>query len=71
MTVFLIVGGAVVVLCVMGWLGFRYAKNFGKAGAERDQFQRKTEQARCANEIDEDVARMSDDDLDRELRNGR
>lgn len=71
MTVALVVGGAVVVLCVMGWLGLRYARKSGEAEAVRAHLQRKSEQARLANEIDEDVARMSDADLDRELRDGR
>ena len=71
MTIVLVIGSAVVVLCVMGWLGFRYARRSGRAEAQRAHFQRKSEQARMANEIDEDVARMSDADLDRELRDGR
>ena len=71
MTAVLIAVGAVVVLCVMGWFGFRYARKAGEAEAERAYFQRKSEQGKLANEIDEHVARMSDDDLDRELRDGR
>ena len=71
MTAVLIAVGAVVVLCVMGWIGFRYARRAGEAEAERAHFQRRSEQAQLANEIDEHVARMSDDALDRELRDGR
>ena len=63
--------GGVVVFGFLIWLAFRMAQKGGRAGAERDHFQVKSEQASKANEIDEDVARLSDADLDRELRDGR
>ena len=53
------------------WRAFAAERKRGEAEAERDHYQMKSEQARKANAIDEDVARLSDPDLDRELRDGR
>ena len=64
-------GGGVVVLIFAVWLAFHIARKAGSAEAERDIFKLKAEQARRANEIDEDVASLSDEQLDRELRDGR
>jgi ABC-type nickel/cobalt efflux system permease component RcnA len=52
------------------WKALAAERKRGAAEAERDQYQTMTEQARRANAIDEDVARLSDPDLDRELRDG-
>jgi hypothetical protein len=69
-----IVAGAIIVFVALGgialWLLVRQSRKLGGAEAERDQFQAKAEQARRANEIDEDVARAPIADIDRELRNG-
>jgi hypothetical protein len=66
------VAGAIGILIVLGglclWIMVRLAKDAGQAEAERDQYRSKAEQAERANEIDEAVSRLSDDDLDRELR---
>ena len=70
MAIYALIGGGVAVFLFLIWLAFGYAKKAGQAAAERDQFKRKSEQARIANAIDEDVGRLSDDDLDRELRGG-
>lgn len=61
------IGGGVIVLLFLVWLAFHYARTAGAAGAQRDAFRAKSEQARRANEIDECVADLSDDQLDREL----
>ena len=71
MTTLAIVGGVVAVAMFLVWLAFRYARKAGEAGAERDHAMTKAEQARKANEIDEDVARLSDAGLDDELRKSR
>ena len=71
MTTILVVLGLVAVIGFAIWLGFRGQRKRGQAEAERDQFRAKSEQARIANEIDENVAGLSDDELDRELRDGR
>ena len=68
MTAYAAIGGAVIVLLFLIWLALRYARTAGAAGAQRDAFRMKSEQARQANEIDECVADLSDDQLDRELR---
>jgi hypothetical protein len=65
------VGGVVVVLLFAVWLAFRLVKKLGSAEAEREIFKMKSEQTRRANEIDEAVAFLSDEQLDRELRDGR
>jgi hypothetical protein len=69
-TTYAIIGVIGLVLVFLVWLAFRYARRAGEAAAERDQFQVKSEQARRANEIDEDVARTPIADIDNELRNG-
>lgn len=50
------------------WRAFKSERERGRAEAERDQHRTNAERARMANEIDEDVIRMSDADLDSELR---
>ena len=70
--VYLLVAGVVLGLgALVITLAFRAAKKQGAAEVERDVFQTKADQAGRANAIDEEVARLSDDDLDSELRNGR
>ena len=71
MTAYALIAGAVAIGIFLVWLAFRYARKAGEAGAERDQYRTKAEQGRKANEIDENVARLGDDDLDSELRDGR
>jgi len=44
------------------------ARREGRASAERDVAEGSIDRARKANAIDEDVARVDDADLDRELR---
>ena len=61
------IGGGVIVLLFLVWLAFRYARTAGEAAAQRDAFKARSEQARRANEIDESVSALSDDQLDREL----
>ena len=60
--IFIVLGGFTL------WLLARNAMKRGEATKEAEQYKGWAEQARKANEIDEDVARLSDDDLDRELR---
>lgn len=71
MIAFAAVGGGVIVLLFAIWLAFHLARRAGSAEAERDIFKLKAEQSRRANEIDEDVSCLSDERLDRELRDGR
>lgn len=71
MTTIAIIGGGVLFLLVVVLAALRVAKGSGRAETERDHFQAKSEQARQANEIDEDVSDLSDDELTRELRDGR
>lgn len=52
------------------WNASRAERKRGEAEAQRARFQIMSEQARKANAIDEDVVRLSDADLDRELRDG-
>ena len=70
-TVYLVIGAAVLVLGFAVWLSFKSAEGKGRAEAEKQYLQRKTDEAERANAIDEDVLRLSDGDLDRELRDGR
>ena len=67
MTTYAAIGGMVLVLLFIVWIAFRSAERKGRADAERDRFQAASEAARRANEIDEDVMRLPDDELDREL----
>jgi len=71
MTTIAVIGGGVLFLVVVVLAGMKVAKGKGRAEAEKEHFQAKSEQARQANEIDENVARLSDDELDRELRDRR
>ena len=50
------------------WMGFRYARKSGVSQARADGLEAGADAARKGQEIDEDVARMSDSDLDDELR---
>ena len=47
------------------------ARREGQASAERDAAEGGIDRARKANAIDEDVARVDDADLDRELRGNK
>jgi hypothetical protein len=67
-TTYAVIGGLLLVLVFIVWLAFKNAEGKGRAEAERDHFQTESEEARRANEIDEAVIRLSDSDLDRELR---
>ncbi len=63
--------GAGAVLLFGVWLAFRQARKRGEAEAEGRANKRSAEHAREANETREDVARLRDADLDRELRRTR
>ena len=63
--------GLFLLLLFIVWIAFKTAEKKGRAEAEREQFQAKSEAATEAHEIDEAVLRLSDADLDRELRDGR
>ena len=52
------------------WLGFRYARKAGASQARADGLKAGVDAARKGQAIDEDVSRMSDDDLFDELRDG-
>ena len=71
MTTVAIIGGAVLFLIVVVLTAMRVARGRGRAEAEKEHSQAKSEQARQANEIDEDVAGLSDSALDDELRDRR
>ena len=71
MTTIATIGGGVLFLLVVVLAALRVASGKGRAQAERDHFRLKSEQARAANEIDEDVSGLSDDELARELRDRR
>jgi len=60
------IGGGVILalLSIVIWM----ARREGRASAQRDAAATGTERARKANEIDEDVRRLDDRALDRELR---
>lgn len=61
--------GSVILLLIVG--GFFVARSLGRAGAQRDIAEKGVDDARKGQEIDEDVARMSDADLDKRLRKRR
>lgn len=61
----ILIGGAVMVLIVI--LHGRRSRQLGRAEAQRDGFEKAADHAKEALEIDEDVARLSDAELDREL----
>lgn len=63
-----LIGGAVMVLMVI--LHGRRSRQLGRAEAQRDGYEKAADHAKEALEIDEDVAGLSDADLDRELRSG-
>jgi hypothetical protein len=67
-TTYAVIGGLVVILFFLVWLAFRTAEGKGRAEAEKRHFQGMSDHARRANEIDENVLSLSDDRLDRELR---
>ena len=71
MTTIATIGGGVLFLVVVVLAALRVAKGSGRAEAERDHFEARSEQARQANEIDEDVSGLADNELDRELRDGK
>ena len=71
MTTLATIGGGVLFLVVVVLAALRVAKGSGRAEAEREHFEAKSKQARQANEIDENVAGLSDDELSRELRERR
>lgn len=70
MTAYAAIGGLFLLLLFVMWLAFRMAEQKGRSEAESDRVQKTFDQARMANEIDEGVKRLSDSDLDRELRDG-
>lgn len=68
MTTYAVIGGLLVILLFLVWLAFRTAEGKGRAEAEKRHYQGISDQARKANAIDEATLSLSDDDLDRELR---
>ena len=68
MTTYAVIGGLLVILLFLVWLAFRTAEGKGWAEAEKRHYQGISDQARKANAIDEATLSLSDDDLDRELR---
>jgi hypothetical protein len=67
-TTYAVIGGLVVILLFLVWLAFKTAEGKGRVEAEKRHFQKMSDQARRANEIDEAVLVLPDDRLDRELR---
>jgi hypothetical protein len=67
-TTYAVIGGLLVVLLFLVWLAFRSAEGKGRAEAEKRHYQRNSDRARKANEIDEAVLALPDDQLDNELR---
>jgi hypothetical protein len=63
-TTIYIVGIALAAVGAALWL----AKRLGRADAQKDAAEKAVDHAREANEIRDDVARLSDDELYRELR---
>ena len=59
--------GMVALLLAAGWMIVIIARRSGRAEAERDQAAQSAEHGRKRHEIDEDVARLSGPELDREL----
>jgi hypothetical protein len=68
MTTYAVIGGLFLVLLIVFWLAWETAARKGRLEAENDHLLQASRAARKANEIDEDVARLPDSDLDRELR---
>lgn len=71
MTTYAVAAGLCLVLLAVVWIACRIAEQKGRSEAERERLREETATARRANEIDEDVKRLPDADLDRELRDGR
>ncbi len=65
-----VVGGVLLALLAIVWLAVRTAEQKGRSESDARRLQEAASTARRANEIDEDVRRLADSDLDRELRNG-
>lgn len=61
----LVLGGTIILLVLVV---VRLARRLGRRSAEADAAGRSLERSRDALEIDEDVARLTNDELDRELR---
>lgn len=68
-TTIALIGGGVLLAAFAVWLAVRMARRRGRAEAERDRATAGLEQARRGHAIREDVERLSDADLDDELRN--
>lgn len=63
-----------IILGIAGLLivgGFYIARSWGRASAQRDIAEKGVDDARKGQEIDEDVARMPNADLDKRLRKRR
>ena len=63
-----LIGALVLGVVVFVWMAFRSARKRGQRDAQFDQSKQSADRARDAAEIDDDVRRLDDDDLDSELR---
>ena len=62
------IGALVLGVGLVIFLAFRNARKRGERDAQFDQSKQSADRARDAAEIDDDVRRLDDDDLDSELR---
>ena len=70
MTTLYLIGAGLAVVVVLALLYGRQSRKRGRAEANAEGLESATDAARKSGAIDEDVSRMSDDDLDRELHDG-
>ena len=70
MTIVYLIGAGLAVVGLLVWLYGRQSRKAGEAKANNRNLESAVDAARKSGVIDEDVSRLSDADLDRELRNG-
>lgn len=63
-----LIGAAILGVVVFVWMAFRNARKRGERKIQLDQASKSAKRAQKAAEIDDEVSRLSDDDLDDELR---
>lgn len=63
-----LIGAAILGVVVFVWMAFRNARKRGERKIQLDQASKSAKRAQQAAEIDDEVSRLSDDDLDGELR---
>ena len=68
MTTFYVIAGLLALVAGLVWFRVRTAKREGRADAELEAANAASERAREAAQIDEDVDRLRDSDLDDRLR---